>query len=139
MNLFGNTILLSAGTTAATTGAAKATGFAALFQNQWTVIIIWVVVLGALYFLLLRPQKKRQKEEQQMRENVQVGDQIITIGGISGRVIAVKEKEVVLETGADRNKITIKKWAIQLNETAHDVEAAAKEAKKSKKKDSDAE
>ena len=67
-----------------------------------------------------RPQKKRDKETQNMRNNIQVGDEIVTAGGIIGRVVIIKEDNVVIETGNDRSKVRIKRWAIQSNETVHD-------------------
>ena len=79
-----------------------------------------VVMIIAMYFLMIRPQRKRQKEEQQMRNSLRVGDEITTIGGICGRVLQIKEDSLVIETGADRSKMTIKKWAIQTNDTPHD-------------------
>lgn len=82
-----------------------------------------VLVFVIMYFILIRPQKKKDKETQKMRQNVQVGDEIITIGGIIGIVVSLKEDNVVLETAGERNKIRIKRWAIQTNETIHDVEA----------------
>ncbi len=99
-------------------------------------IIIFVVMIAAMYFLTIRPQKKKQKEEQQMRDSIQIGDEITTIGGIMGRVVTVKEDSIVLETGADRVKMRFQRWAIQTNETANArMEAerkAAAEAKKAK-------
>ena len=99
-------------------------------------IIIFVVMIAAMYFLMIRPQKKKQKEEQQMRDSIQIGDEITTIGGIMGRVVTVKEASIVLETGADRVKMRFQRWAIQTNETANArMEAerkAAAEAKKAK-------
>ncbi len=83
-------------------------------------IIMLVVMFALMYFIMIRPQKKRQKEEQKMRDDVRVGDQITTIGGIMGRVVTVREDSLVIETGADRNKITVKKWALQANETVHE-------------------
>ncbi len=83
-------------------------------------IIMLVVMFALMYFIMIRPQKKRQKEEQRMRDDVRVGDQITTIGGIMGRVVTVREDSLVIETGADRNKITVKKWALQANETVHE-------------------
>ncbi len=79
-----------------------------------------VLMIVAMYFLMIRPQRKRQKEEQQMRNSLRVGDEITTIGGICGRVLQVKEDSLVIETGADRSKMTIKKWAIQTNDTVHE-------------------
>ncbi|MGI5959470.1 MAG: preprotein translocase subunit YajC [Massiliimalia sp.] len=79
-----------------------------------------VLIFVLMYFILIRPQKKKDKETQKMRNNIQVGDEIITIGGIIGIVISLKEDNVVIETAGERNKIRIKRWAIQSNETVHD-------------------
>ncbi len=79
-----------------------------------------VVMIAIMYFMMIRPQRKRQKEEQQMRNSLRVGDEITTIGGICGRVLQVKDDSLVIETGADRSKMTIKKWAVQSCETVHD-------------------
>ena len=79
-----------------------------------------VLIVVLMYFIMIRPQRKKQKEEQKMRNNLRVGDEITTIGGICGRVVNVKEDGLISETGADRNKMSIKKWAIQSVETIHD-------------------
>ena len=79
-----------------------------------------VLVIVVMYFMLIRPQKKKDKETQKMRQNVQVGDEITTIGGIIGLVVSLKEDNVVIETAGERNKIRIKRWAIQSNATIHD-------------------
>lgn len=106
--------------TAATTAATQElTGFTAFFA-QYGGILMLVVLFVVMYFFILRPQKKKQKEEQKMRDDVRVGDQITTIGGIMGRVVTVREDSLVIETGADRNKMTVKKWALQSNETVHE-------------------
>ena len=88
-------------------------------------LIMWgpiVLIVVLMYFVMIRPQRKKQKEEQRMRNSIRVGDEITTIGGICGRVVNIKEDALVIETGADRNKIkmTIKKWALQSCETIHD-------------------
>ncbi|MDD3832989.1 MAG: preprotein translocase subunit YajC [Oscillospiraceae bacterium] len=75
-----------------------------------------------MYFLMIRPQKKKQKAEQKMRNSVRVGDEITTIGGITGRVLNIKEDALVIETGADRTKMTVKKWALQSVDTIHEAE-----------------
>ena len=82
-------------------------------------IIYFAAIIAVFYFLLIRPQKKREKAENQMRSSVDVGDSITTIGGIVGRVIAVKEDEdiLVLETGADRLKLHLRRWAIRSKDT----------------------
>ena len=79
-----------------------------------------VLIVVLMYFIMIRPQRKKQKEEQRMRNSIRVGDEITTIGGICGRVVNIKEDALVIETGADRNKMTIKKWALQSCETIHD-------------------
>ena len=100
-------------TLAAATGTGGAGG--TLFM-----IVYLVIIFGAMYFLLIRPQKKKQKEEKKMRENLQVGDQIVTIGGIYGRVISLKEDTIVIESQSDHSKLTIARWAMQSNLTVHD-------------------
>lgn len=82
-----------------------------------------VLIFVVMYFLMIRPQKKKQKEEQKMRDDVRVGDEIVTIGGICGRVVSVKEDSLVIETGSDRSKMAIMKWALQSNNTKHDTPA----------------
>jgi preprotein translocase subunit YajC len=87
--------------------------------NFTTMIIIYAVILGGMYLLFIRPQSKKKKQEEALRKNVDVGDEITTIGGIMGRVISIKEEteSVVIETGTDKTRIRIKKWAIGANET----------------------
>ena len=103
-----------------------------------TMIVIMVALFGAMYFMMIRPQKKKQQEEQSMRDNIQVGDEITTIGGIMGRVVTVKEDSLIIETGADRNKMKIARWAVSQNNTANEKaeaeRAAAKEAAEAEKK-----
>ena len=92
--------------------------------------IMIVAMLAIMYFLTIRPQRKRQKEEQTMRDNIQVGDEITTIGGIKGRVVTVKEDALIIETGADKNKLKISRWAVSTNNTANEKLAAEREAAK---------
>ncbi|MBQ8731232.1 MAG: preprotein translocase subunit YajC [Oscillospiraceae bacterium] len=80
-------------------------------------IILMVVVM---YFLILRPQRKKEKETQKMRSNMQIGDEVVTIGGIIGRVVSMKEDTIVIETGSDRSKIRILRTAVNQNNTIHD-------------------
>ena len=79
-----------------------------------------ILLFVLMYFMLIRPQKKKDKETQKMRNNVQVGDEVTTIGGIIGIVVRLKEDTLVIETAGERNKIRIKRWAIQSNDTVHD-------------------
>ena len=91
-------------------------------------LIMMVLMFAIFYFMLIRPENKRKKEAEQMRSSVRTGDKIITIGGIIGTVVNVKENRIVIETGADQVRIELEKWAISSNETA--AEAAKAEAKK---------
>ena len=98
--------------------------------NPFSMIIMMVALFAIMYFVMIRPQKKKQKEEQQMRDNIQIGDEITTIGGIMGRVVTVKEDSLIIETGADRNKMKIARWAVSTNNTANEkMEAERKAAK----------
>ncbi len=83
-------------------------------------IIYLVVIFGAMWLFIFRPQRKKQKEEKKMRENLQVGDEIITIGGIHGRVVSLKEDTMVIESLSDHSKLTFSRWALQANHTVHD-------------------
>lgn len=107
-------------------------------QSPVMMIVIMAALFGVMYLTMVRPQKKKQKEEQNMRDSIQVGDEITTIGGIMGRVVTVKEDSIVIETGADRNKMKITRWAVSTNNTAVEkAEAerkAAEEAKEAEKK-----
>ena len=77
-----------------------------------------IVVIVVFYFMLIRPQQKKDKEDRAMRENLEIGDEIVTIGGIVGLVVSIKEDTVVIETGSDRSKIRILKTAVSQNITA---------------------
>ncbi len=72
----------------------------------------YILLIAVFYFLLIRPQQKREKETQKMRSSVKEGDEVITIGGIYGKIINVKDDELTIEVGADRVKLKIAKWAI---------------------------
>ena len=76
-----------------------------------------LVMLGIMFLVMwlfvFRPQKKQQKKEAEMRNSLEIGDEVTTIGGIIGRVIAIKEDTFVMETGSDRTKIRFRRAAIQ--------------------------
>ena len=71
-----------------------------------------VLMFVMLYFFMIRPENKRKKEAQTLRDSLAVGDLVTTIGGITGTICAVKEHTVVVETGADRVRIELTKWAV---------------------------
>ena len=88
----------------------------------WIMIAIYAAFFGVLYLVLIRPQSKKRKKEEKMRKNVQIGDEITTIGGVVGRVVGMKDDTdtLILETGTDRNKMRIKRWAVGSVDTIHD-------------------
>ena len=86
-------------------------------------IILIVVMFVALYFFMIRPQKKQEKEQNDMRNNLKVGDEITTIGGIIGKVVSIKEETVTIETSHDRTKIRILRSAVR------NVDVKAEDAK----------
>lgn len=82
------------------------------YSSYYTIGLL-VLMLVVFYFLLIRPQRKKEKQAQEMRNNIEVGDGITTIGGIIGRVVSLKDDTILIETGSDRIKFRLKKWAIQ--------------------------
>ncbi|MCI8474825.1 MAG: preprotein translocase subunit YajC [Oscillospiraceae bacterium] len=80
-------------------------------QNVMTIVML-VIMLAVFYFMLIRPENKRKKAAEKMRSELAVGDVITTIGGIVGTICAVKESNIVIESGADRVRIELKKWAV---------------------------
>jgi len=71
-----------------------------------------VLMFAMLYFFMIRPENKRKKEAENLRNSLTSGDEITTIGGITGTVCAVKENTIVIESGADRVRLEITKWAV---------------------------
>ena len=102
-------VLLFAGcavadTTAAADGTASGGG--------WSMIIMIVLMIAVFYFFLIRPEQKKRKETEQMRDTLAIGEEIVTIGGITGKVVQVTDDTVTFETGEDRVRIQVKKWGI---------------------------
>ncbi len=77
-----------------------------------TVFLPLIVFFVIMWLFLIRPQRKKDKETRDMRNNLGVGDEVTTIGGIVGTVLSVKEDSVVLYCGSDKIKMEFKKWAI---------------------------
>lgn len=75
-------------------------------------VLVPIIFLGAFYLFLIRPQQKREKVIRDMRNSLQVGDKVVTIGGIVGKISKVNDDEVTVEVGADRTKICLEKWGI---------------------------
>lgn len=113
-------------------------------MNSMALPIMMGVMLLFMFFQF-RSSRKREKAEQELRANLDIGDEIITIGGIVGKVVTVREEDVIIETGADRTKMKILRTAIHTNKTKTEqhqreveaAKAAAKEKKNKKSKDAD--
>ena len=80
--------------------------------STWTTIAMFAVIIVVFYFFIIRPENKKKKKLAEMRNELGVGDEITTIGGMVGTICAMKEDTVVFETGEDRVRIEIAKWAI---------------------------
>ena len=92
--------------------------------SQMTVlIVIYGALFAALYFFVLRPNSKKKKAEAEMRNSLDIGDEITTIGGIVGRIVAIKDDEdaLIIETGPDRVKMKFKKWCISSVDTVKEM------------------
>lgn len=87
-----------------------------------TILPIGLMVL-IFYFLLIRPEKKRSKKMKEMLDNLQVADEVVTTGGIIGRVLSVKEDTVLIETGSDRTRLRVLRSCIAENRTVHDTDS----------------
>ncbi|MGN1195034.1 MAG: preprotein translocase subunit YajC [Acutalibacteraceae bacterium] len=118
----------------ATTSSTAQSG---LGSSPYTMILLMIGMFAIMYFVMIRPQKKRQKEEMEMRNAIEVGDEITTIGGICGRVVSAKEEYLIIESSSAGSKIQILRGAVQSNDTANarlqaEREAAKAEAEKAK-------
>ncbi len=90
---------------------------------DFTMIIMLVGLLVVMYFVMIRPQRKQEKEQNEMRNNLAVGDEITTIGGIIGKIVSIKEETCVIETSHERTKIRILKSAVsRVDVKAEDAE-----------------
>lgn len=82
--------------------------------GSWIPTVIMIVLLFVvMYFLMIRPQKKQEKQVNDMRSNLQVGDEVTTIGGIIGKIVSIKEETVLIETGRDKVRIRFLRSAIR--------------------------
>ncbi len=101
-------------------------------NGQQLSLLFPILLIFVFYFLLIRPQKKREKQVNEMRSNLRVGDRIITIGGINGKIVKMKDDKITIEIGSDKTKLDMMRWAIS------SLEQSSKGApEKNKKKDKD--
>ena len=106
------------------TEAAAGTG------SMSSMLLMLVAMFAVFYFLLIRPENKKKKKTEEMRSSLSLGDGITTIGGITGKIVQITEDTITFETGEDRVRIQVKKWAIS---TTDKIEAAEADARKGKK------
>jgi len=76
-------------------------------------LLPFIVIIVVFYFMILRPQRKREKEKKEMLDSLKVGDNVTTIGGICGKITALRDDVVTVEVGKDKVKLVFEKWAIQ--------------------------
>jgi len=81
-------------------------------KNLLPLIIQFAIIIAIFWFFLIRPQRERQKKTDLMRKNVTEGDEIVTIGGIYGKVLNAKEETLTIEVGADKTRFRIARWAV---------------------------
>lgn len=96
-----------------------------------SMILMLVLMFAIFYFLIIRPENKKKKKTEEMRSSLSIGDEITTIGGMTGKLVQITEDTVTFETGEDRVRIQIKKWGIS---TTAKMEAAEAEGRSKKKK-----
>ena len=92
----------------------------------FSTIIMLVAMFAIFYFLIIRPENKKKKKTEEMRSSLNLGEEITTIGGLTGKIVQITEDTITFETGEDRVRIQVKKWAIS---TTAKMEAAEAEAK----------
>jgi|LSQX01.3.fsa_nt_gb preprotein translocase subunit YajC len=76
-------------------------------------VLYFAFLLGIMYLIFFLPQRKREKKTRQMLDALRVGDEIVTIGGITGTVLSMKDDEITIESSIQKTKISIKKWAVK--------------------------
>lgn len=81
--------------------------------SMWSTIALMVAMVGVFYFAMIRPQRRREKKTTEMRNSIEIGDGVTTIGGVIGRVVSIKDETLLIETGSDRTKIRVQRWAVQ--------------------------
>ena len=83
---------------------------------NWTsylTLLIPVVFIVLMWLFLIRPQRKKEKKAKEMLKTLTVGDEVVTISGVVGRIVQVKDDGFVIESGVDRTKFRVKRWAVQ--------------------------
>ena len=95
-----------------TEGAGDAVGSGDMLSFILTSVLPLVAIVVLFYFMLIRPESKRKKATAKMRNELAVGDEVTTIGGIIGKVVNIKDDEITVESGADKVRVKFMRWAI---------------------------
>lgn len=95
-----------------------------------SMIIMLVAMFAVFYFMIIRPENKKKKKTEEMRSSLSLGDEITTIGGITGKIVQITEDTITFETGEDRVRLQVKKWAISTTAKMEAEEAAAAKKRK---------
>jgi len=103
--------------------------------QQFQPIIITILFLAFFYFLVIRPQKKKEAEINEMRKNLRVGDEIITIGGIRGKIVKLKDEYITVEVGTSKTKLELARWAVGSVIKKNEVKGKKEKEEDSKRED----
>ncbi len=76
-------------------------------------VLPMALVFGLMYVMLILPQKKKEKKTKELLNSLQVGWAVTTIGGISGKIVNIKDDEITIESGVEKTKILVKRWAVK--------------------------
>ncbi len=96
-------------------------------NSTLSMVLYMAFFIGLMYFMVIRPQNKKSKQLAELRNSIKSGDDIVTIGGIVGKVLNIKNDEITIEVGASKTKLTIKKWAVSTVEKSKSEKADAEE------------
>lgn len=106
---FLNFVLLNGGATGAKDG----------FNSQSLIFLVLIIVV--FYFFFIRPQMKKTKDQKKFREALKKGDNVVSIGGIHGKVVEMKDTTVIIDTGGGM-KMKIEKSAIAMDQQSQGIE-----------------
>ena len=105
-------------------------------NQQLVTLMPLVLLIVIMYFLLIRPQKKREKAVTAMRNSIKVGDEVVTIGGICGKIVKTKDETLTIQVGADKTKFEVMRWAISKVVTDEPTPSQSKKTKKEEPEES---
>ena len=102
---------------------------------DYSIIIMLVAMIAIFYFMIIRPEKKKKKEEEALRSSLKEGDKITTIGGIVGKIVDMKDDNIVIETSMDRVRMELTKWAVSTTGVQTGEQPENEKKKKEEKKE----